>query len=1368
MEKYHILERIGDGAFGKVYRGRRKYSGHIVALKFVTKHGKSARELATLRQEVGLQSIYRSNNRLMLSFLLSRVRTQIQLLRQLNHGNIIAILDAFDTEGEVCIVTEYAQGELCQVLKDEHTVPERAIRTIATQLVHALRVLHAHRIIHRDLKPQNILIGAREQLKLCDFGFARALEHDSSCFLRSIKGTPLYMAPELVQEKPYTHTVDLWSLGVILYELAVGKPPFYTDKIVPLIHMIVRDEIVYPSTMSRELQSFLSGLLTKDPAKRLQWPEILEHPFVKAQAEDVAKRRPQERPLRALPRFFSDTGGPTVSTSEKRENVKPSGERLRSCDEWKLCDPETERQLSLSNRNDTKEKALSLQADENNNQWAPPLSLKMPIETEHFVGLWKRIRSEINETNRVDAALLTSPLVTDAVALLPSILKEEVRVPNDILATIEALLHLLYRSMVHLLETMDQRVDFRHFLETKDRLHHFLITLVHISDTRHVNRENASDLIYKSVRCCMVCTTMVNQVDMAFETTFDYRESCRNDVNRIMLLLTRNDARFGSVRSKALQWLGSMMDRSQKVMTVLDIVSTSGLIPILCDIVASSASAASPVQRTARHDEKLRLYAIFALAALVQPNAKGWELFQSFPVMSLVRNASVPRTRPSSVREVKHQYKLRTKIHAELASQLAQRGVKELITLLGDEMTERVHDACSNSHDRHDDEDTEADLSTLGCILLIFLHACRASSSFSTKLTRTKVLFQHDCPTDVLTILVWGVPSKGLDRREQYVAIELVSAIVRRGMVSNSELWSAVRTFYPFLLSATDVALVSALSTFFAEVMERCNIDEFALDTSHSNGAVDSLDMEVVNLVAHGALTRRCANAIFRLFSPKQTEDVESDRPSTNAPMVTSYNVRAQGLLDSGIVFLLRVASKASVQPAAPCQNEPEPRGTQSNASTMFLTAFESASVWKRFDDMMATGGRDRLSPWGLFCFLKLLRIVREMQLDCKPIEGGLNDHLLSHLVNLLELEHIQSLFSWPEIVGGGSHAVKALVHATVKVVGLPFAYSVSDDLLADTKGILYNAQCVPKLLAVLRFIVSTKELQFGSSVLDLSVSFLSRLITSSSQFGSQFVAANGACIVHECGMLRRSGSPSLVIDTLSILIQVTRSSETNCHCLGAANLFPAFSNLLEHPDALVRANTLHCLGNFCRHSTRFYPQFTKRFEGPAAPGSVMDGTIRGLSDSDPSVRRWACFAIGNAAFHSGELYEALRPALAGLLVNLHDDEETTRSNAGGAVGNLVRHADTLCSDLCTYQAPIQLFESAVAEQSVAARRILLVALGNVCVYRQCFQVLRDARPTFVHDLARLDDKGDMDDVARRNIRRITANLEAVRVSVRI
>ncbi|XP_067112759.1 serine/threonine-protein kinase 36 [Osmerus mordax] len=254
MDLYHVLEMIGEGSFGRVYKGRKKFSGQVVALKFIPKVGRSEKELRSLKRE-------------------------IDIMKGLRHPNIVLLLDSVETEREVVVVTEYAEGELFQILEDDGNLPESQVAEIAHQLVSALYYLHSHRILHRDMKPQNILLGKGGVVKLCDFGFARAMSV-STLVLTSIKGTPLYMSPELVEEKPYDHTADLWSLGCILYELHTGVPPFYTNSIFQLVRLIVRDPVKWPENMSQPCMSFLKGLLTKDPQKRLSWPDLLKHPFV--------------------------------------------------------------------------------------------------------------------------------------------------------------------------------------------------------------------------------------------------------------------------------------------------------------------------------------------------------------------------------------------------------------------------------------------------------------------------------------------------------------------------------------------------------------------------------------------------------------------------------------------------------------------------------------------------------------------------------------------------------------------------------------------------------------------------------------------------------------------------------------------------------------------------------------------------------------------------------------------------------------------------------------------------------------------------------------------------------------------------------
>ncbi|XP_039473982.1 serine/threonine-protein kinase 36-like isoform X4 [Oreochromis aureus] len=221
MNSYHVLSPVGEGSFGRVYKGRRKGTGMVVALKVMPKLGRSQNDLQMLKKET-------------------------EIMRDLRHPNIVQLFDSFETE---------------------------------TELVSALYYLHSYRILHRDMKPENILLEKSGVVKLCDFGLARAMSV-STLVLTSIKGTPLYMSPELVEGKPYDHTADLWSLGCILYELHTGAPPFYTNSIFKLVQLVVKAQVKWPDTMSSTCTSFLKGLLTKDPQKRLSWPDLLHHPFV--------------------------------------------------------------------------------------------------------------------------------------------------------------------------------------------------------------------------------------------------------------------------------------------------------------------------------------------------------------------------------------------------------------------------------------------------------------------------------------------------------------------------------------------------------------------------------------------------------------------------------------------------------------------------------------------------------------------------------------------------------------------------------------------------------------------------------------------------------------------------------------------------------------------------------------------------------------------------------------------------------------------------------------------------------------------------------------------------------------------------------
>lgn len=170
---YDVLELIGEGSFGRVFRGRHRQTGETVALKLIPKVGKTDSDIATLRFEFKIQ-------------------------RELSHPNIVRMVDAYETPNEIIAVTEYIDGRDLHKQFDKYKdgnhgrgLPEARVKQIAIDLISALFYLHQHRILHRDIKPQNVLIGADGRAKLCDFGFARNLGNNTHV-LTSIKaGAPL-------------------------------------------------------------------------------------------------------------------------------------------------------------------------------------------------------------------------------------------------------------------------------------------------------------------------------------------------------------------------------------------------------------------------------------------------------------------------------------------------------------------------------------------------------------------------------------------------------------------------------------------------------------------------------------------------------------------------------------------------------------------------------------------------------------------------------------------------------------------------------------------------------------------------------------------------------------------------------------------------------------------------------------------------------------------------------------------------------------------------------------------------------------------------------------------------------------------------
>lgn len=208
---------------------------------------------------------------------------EIKIHRSLHHTNIVAFERFFEDNENLYIILEICSNQtMNELMRRRKRLSELEIQCYLAQIISALKYLHSHRIIHRDIKLGNLFLSDKMEIKLGDFGLATKLEFEGER-KRTICGTPNYIAPEILDGKHgHSYEVDVWSLGVLLYTLCIGKPPFETLDIKLTYKKIRMTAYAFPeqTRISGELKDLISRLLVADPLVRLTLDEILQHPFM--------------------------------------------------------------------------------------------------------------------------------------------------------------------------------------------------------------------------------------------------------------------------------------------------------------------------------------------------------------------------------------------------------------------------------------------------------------------------------------------------------------------------------------------------------------------------------------------------------------------------------------------------------------------------------------------------------------------------------------------------------------------------------------------------------------------------------------------------------------------------------------------------------------------------------------------------------------------------------------------------------------------------------------------------------------------------------------------------------------------------------
>jgi len=242
LKDFQQLQTLGTGTFGRVYLVKHKQSGKYFAMKILKKS-----EVVRLKQ-------------------VEHVNSERQILSQLGHPFIVKLYKSFQDETCLYMLLEYViGGELFSHLRKAGRFSNEVTRFYAAEIVGAIEYMHSFDVVYRDLKPENLLLDHTGHIKITDFGFAKRVEDRTW----TLCGTPEYLAPEIIQSKGHGKAVDWWSLGILIYEMLAGYPPFFDDHPFGIYEKILSGKMSFPSHFDSAAKDLIRKLLTADRTRRL-------------------------------------------------------------------------------------------------------------------------------------------------------------------------------------------------------------------------------------------------------------------------------------------------------------------------------------------------------------------------------------------------------------------------------------------------------------------------------------------------------------------------------------------------------------------------------------------------------------------------------------------------------------------------------------------------------------------------------------------------------------------------------------------------------------------------------------------------------------------------------------------------------------------------------------------------------------------------------------------------------------------------------------------------------------------------------------------------------------------------------------------
>ncbi|CDW86401.1 protein kinase domain containing protein [Stylonychia lemnae] len=265
--------QLGKGSYGEVQLAQHKKSGKKLAIKKINKQSLANKKIkATLMREV-------------------------EIHKKLQHENIIRLYTSVEDDKFIYLILEYAaKGNLFYLIRNRKFLSEDEAFYFFIQCISGLYFLHKNGMIHRDLKPENLLINDENILKICDFGWC--VQASDQQQRNTFCGTLEYMPPEMLENQPHNHTLDIWCMGILLYELVHGNAPFSGQNPRDMIDQIKARKIKWKSSCSKDYKDLVEKLLQNDPNKRIPIIKIFDHPWIRHfEVKFNLKKQPSPQPV---------------------------------------------------------------------------------------------------------------------------------------------------------------------------------------------------------------------------------------------------------------------------------------------------------------------------------------------------------------------------------------------------------------------------------------------------------------------------------------------------------------------------------------------------------------------------------------------------------------------------------------------------------------------------------------------------------------------------------------------------------------------------------------------------------------------------------------------------------------------------------------------------------------------------------------------------------------------------------------------------------------------------------------------------------------------------------------------------------------